>query len=321
MNEFELIQRLQQRNHVQRQDVIQGIGDDCARVAIPEGFELAITTDTLIGGVHFPENISPHAIGYKALAVNLSDLAAMGAEPAWVTLALSMPSNDLKWLDQFAEGFFSLAEIFNVVLIGGDTTRGPLSITIQAHGFVPTGQAITRSGAKAGDYICITGTLGEAGLALTQHKDQAQATAVNRLNYPTPRVTAGMALRGIASSAIDISDGLIADLGHILDASQVGARITLEELPLSKLMQENKDAMLMLQYALTSGDDYELCFTIPEEHIERVNALQYELNLPIKHIGNIEKQTGLRILRQDGEPLEITGGGYDHFSDKQQHDK
>ncbi|MBN1379754.1 MAG: thiamine-phosphate kinase [Gammaproteobacteria bacterium] len=322
MNEFELIDRLQQRNRVTRTDVVAGIGDDCARVTIPAGFELAITTDTLIDGVHFPKGTSAHAIGYKALAVNLSDLAAMGAEPAWVTLALTMPEADTNWLDQFAEGFYSLAEQYQVCLIGGDTTRGPLSVTIQAHGFIPENKALLRSGAKAGDYICVTGTLGDAGLELMKLAGTSPTVSgVNRLNYPLPRIEAGIALRDIASSAIDISDGLIADLGHILQASQVGARLTLEEIPLSSSLLEDQDPGMMLQLALTAGDDYELCFTIPEQQIEAVNQLQYQLNLPIKHIGNIEKELGLRIHRQDGRPLEIANDGYNHFSRKQELDQ
>lgn len=317
MSEFGLIGYLKQRNRVTRDDVLQGIGDDCARVTVPEGFELAITSDTLIEGVHFPVGTSAHAIGFKALAVNLSDLSAMGAQPAWVTLALTMPASDMDWLQQFAEGFFTLAETLNIQLIGGDTTQGSLSITVQAHGFIPRGQALTRSGAQSGDYICVTGALGEAGLELLKLGGASQQqTPVNRLNYPEPRVGAGLALRGIASAAIDISDGLIADLGHILEASQVGARLLLEEIPLSKAMREDQDPARMLELALTAGDDYELCFTIPENQIEAVNALQYQLNLPIKHIGNIQSQPGMRIYRRDGAPLEISNGGFAHFSDK-----
>jgi thiamine-monophosphate kinase len=225
-------------------------------------------------------------------------------------------------LTKFAEGFFTLSEQYQVCLIGGDTTCGPLSITIQAHGFVPEGKAIRRSGAKEGDYICVTGTLGDAGYELMKLGGKAQTVgSVNRLNYPLPRIEAGIALRDIASSAIDISDGLIADLGHILKASNVGARLTLEELPLSKTLQANKDPGMMLQLALTAGDDYELCFTIPEQHIEVVNELQYKLNLPIKHIGNIQKQSGLRIYRKGGQPLEIAADGYDHFSRKQENNR
>jgi len=319
MSEFDLIERLKQRNPVTRGDVVQGIGDDCARVVVPSGYELAITSDTLIEGVHFPYGTSAHAIGYKSLAVNLSDLAAMGAEPAWVTLALSMPQADTGWLDQFAEGFFSLAEKHQVCLIGGDTTRGPLSITIQAHGLVPANKALLRFGAKVGDYICVTGTLGDAGFELMRLGGKPQETTpFNALNYPVPRIEAGIALRDIATSAIDISDGLIADLGHVLQAGNVGARLTLEELPLSEKLREDQDPGAMLQLALTAGDDYELCFTIPEQQIEAVNALQYQLNLPIKHIGNIEEQPGLRIYRQDGRPLEIAEDGYNHFSGRQE---
>ncbi len=317
MAEFKLIDRFRQRNKVQRKDVLQGIGDDCARVEMPQGYELAITSDTLCEGVHFPQGTSAHAIGYKALAVNLSDLAAMGAQPSWVTLALTLPQHNARWLDDFAEGFFTLAERHNVQLIGGDTTQGPLSITVQAHGFIPAGKAITRSGAKPGDYICVTGTLGQAGLELLKLNGGIQRkTPYNRLNYPEPRIEAGIALREIASAAIDVSDGLIADLGHILDAGQVGARVVLEELPLSVTMMQDQDPAKMLELALTAGDDYEICFTMAEEHIDAANDLQKELNLPIKHIGNIEEAPGLRIHRKEGVPLEISSGGYEHFSEK-----
>ncbi|HEY3486500.1 MAG TPA: thiamine-phosphate kinase, partial [Gammaproteobacteria bacterium] len=259
MAEFDLIEYLRRHNPVQRPDVLQGIGDDCARVQVQEGFELAVTTDTLVAGVHFPVETSPHAIGYKSLAVNLSDLAAMGAEPAWVTLALTLPDANMKWLESFAAGFFTLAKQYGVQLIGGDTTQGPLSITVQAQGFIPRGQAITRGGAKPGDYICVTGALGEAGLNLLKHMSgEAAPSAVNRLNYPEPRIIAGIALRGVASAAIDVSDGLIADLGHILTASKVGARLTLEELPLSEAMRQDQDPAKMFELALTAGDDYEL---------------------------------------------------------------
>lgn len=317
MSEFELIERLRRHNRVGRDDVIQGIGDDAARLRVPDGVELVVTVDTLIGGVHFPAGTSPHAIGFKSLAVNLSDLAAMGAEPAWVTLALSLPEANPDWLDLFAEGFFTLAEQHRVVLAGGDTTRGPLSVTVQAHGFLPPGRALTRGGARPGDTVCVTGHLGQAGLELSRLEGRAVTrTPVNRLNYPIPRVEAGLALRGIASAAIDISDGLIADLGHILQASGAGAQIMLDALPLSPDMLAEPDRAAMLQQALTAGDDYELCFTVGPEHLETVDALQHELNLPIKPIGTVEAQHGLRIHRPDGPPLEIASGGYDHFSGK-----
>ncbi len=315
--EFDLIEQLKQRNPVSREDVLQGIGDDCARVTMPTGFELAVTTDTLIEAVHFPQGTSAHSIGYKALAVNLSDLAAMGAEPAWVSLALSMPTADEKWLANFAEGFFSLAEQFNVQLIGGDTTQGSLSITIHAQGLIPEGQALTRSGAQIGDYILVTGQLGQANLELLRLAGaEPISTPVNRLNYPEPRVIAGMGLRGIATAAIDLSDGLISDLGHILNDSGLGAQVHLAKLPMSQAMREDQDPAKMIELALAGGDDYELCFTVPDEKIDAVNELQYALKLPITHIGNIEKQPGLRLHREGAAPLEIASGGYQHFSEK-----
>ncbi|MBA3582049.1 MAG: thiamine-phosphate kinase [Gammaproteobacteria bacterium] len=314
--EFDLIKRLTELNSVQREDVILGIGDDAARLLVPDGHELIVSMDTLVSGVHFPENTTPQAIGYKALAVNLSDLAAMGAEPAWVTLALTMPQANSLWLEAFAQGFLTLAREHNVQLIGGDTTQGPLSITVQAHGFTPRGQALTRAGAKVGDYIAVTGYLGDAGRELKSlNKSSPLNDAINRLNYPYPRVQAGLALLGIATACIDISDGLIADLGHILERSQVGARVLLDKIPISEASLHSK-GFPVLELALTAGDDYELCFTFPESRIDDINKIQHQLSLPMTHIGFIEETRGLRLHRPDGRPIEIANNGYQHFSKK-----
>ena len=214
LDEFGIIRRHFYRNAPVRDDVVAGIGDDAAVLRVPTGQELVVCTDTLVAGRHFPGTTTPGAIGHKVLAVNLSDLAAMGAEPAWVTLALTLPDYDEAWMDAFMQGFFELADRCHVALVGGDTTRGPLSVTVQATGFVPAGQALMRHGAQPGDHIYVTGTLGDAGLALLQG-EQAAGDLRQRLDYPEPRLQAGLALRGLATSVIDVSDGLLLSLIHI----------------------------------------------------------------------------------------------------------
>jgi thiamine-monophosphate kinase len=318
--EFDLIQRFFTEQAVHRSDVLLGIGDDAALLSPPPGAALSVSTDTLIAGVHFPENTSARAIGYKALAVNLSDLAAMGAEPAWVTLAISLPENNAAWLSEFARGFFELATEFGVQLVGGDTTRGPLSITVQVTGFVPPTQALTRSGAQAGDAVFLTGTLGDAGLGLQlQQQSQTSGDAlalIQRLDYPTPRVAAGLALRDIANSAIDISDGLAADLGHVLVASGVGADIDIDCLPLSSafLSVASADAW---QQAVSAGDDYELCFTAPQAQQADVLARLQDI-CPCVRIGTISAQVGLRWRDAQQNQHVIEQTGFDHFSGAEQ---
>ena len=234
MKEFELINRYFKGRGISRRDVNVGIGDDCALVTVPENCQLAVTTDTLVAGVHFFDDIAPRALGHRALAVNLSDLAAMGAEPTWISVALTLPSIDVQqWLEELTDGMHEIAEYFNVQIIGGDTTQGPLTITICAKGTVPQGKALRRNGAKVGDWIFVTGPLGDAGLAIEARKQGIKIAPEHlnhvkqRLDYPTPRVAAGQILRGLASSAIDISDGLLADLGHILNMSQVSATVNM----------------------------------------------------------------------------------------------
>lgn len=310
MPEFSLVERLNALNPVRRDDVLLGIGDDCAILKLPVNTELAITTDTLIAGVHFLENTSADAIGYKALAVNLSDLAANGAEPAWATLALSMPQDDPVWLEDFAKGFFRLAKQYGVHLVGGDTTQGALSITVQACGFVPFDQTLRRMGAKPGDYIYVSGFLGDAGLELISK----QGGPGSRLDYPVPRVELGMSLRNIATAAIDISDGLVADLGHILTASNVGATIHLEQLPLSDFLRSHCEINIGQELALSAGDDYELCFTVaPEKAFEIENLIKVK-GLPITAIGTIEAQSGLRILDLNRQQVVVKKSGFRHFS-------
>ncbi len=277
--------------------------------------------------MHFRVDTDPAALGHKALAVNLSDLAAMGAEPAWAMLALTLPSADETWLEGFAGGFCALAREHGVALIGGDTTRGPLSITVQVQGFAPAGQALRRDGARAGDTIHVTGTLGDAGLAL-RFADQAPASLARedlgwlrgRLDRPAPRVAVGMALRGRARAAIDVSDGLLADLGHILAASGVGATLWLDRLPLSAPFRRGIAALaradgvgeddLAATVALSAGDDYELCFTAAAEAAIGDDVA----GTRCAAIGVIEAEPGLRCLRRDGSAWQPASRGFDHFS-------
>ncbi len=325
-SEFQLIQSyFADPEQVTRPDLILGIGDDCAIVAPREQSNLAISIDTLIGGVHFPHNTTPDAIAYKALAVNLSDLAAMGAEPAWFTLSLTLPevlynnrSRD-EWVGQFSQSLFSLASEHNIQLIGGDTTRGPLAITIQISGYVSKENAMKRSGAKPGDLIIVTGALGAAAIgldiALEQNEEhyaclseQHKQEALRALNYPQAKIKEGLSLQSIVHSALDLSDGLVSDLGHILTASDVGAKLFLEQLPLSDTLACLNKRMAW-ETALTGGDDYELCFTLAEENWLSVKREHPEFTA----IGVITAQKGLRLLDADGEELKIHTRGYDHF--------
>lgn len=329
--EFELIEQFFTAHTKQRRDVLLGIGDDCALLQAPTGQLLAVSTDTLIAGVHFPINTAPYDIGYKALAVNLSDLAAMGAEPAWITLALTMPQVDIAWLTAFRQGFFELIDRYGLQLIGGDTTRGPLSISVQVHGFVPENKALRRSGAQVGDRIYVSGTLGDAGLALQllmkdaavgatggrpSRKTQTVAASdgiSRRLHHPEPRINLGLALRGIATSAIDISDGLAADLGHILKASKVGASVLVEDLPLSSELKERLTQEQAWQLALSGGDDYELCFTVPAERESKLITALKSLDCAYTCIGRIEVEPGLRLQHRNGTAFPLSVDGYRHF--------
>jgi thiamine-monophosphate kinase len=297
MNEFSIIEKffVKKKN---RPDVSIGIGDDGAIVSVPMNHELVITTDTLVNNIHFDEKTSPENLGYKSLAVNLSDLAAMGATPAWFTLALTMPQVDENWLTEFSHGLFDLANAFHVQLIGGDITRGPLSITIGALGFVPNNGALLRSTAKAHDNIYVTGTLGDAGFSL-KNLDFART----RLDRPTPRVHEGEKLRGFAHAAIDISDGLVSDLGHILEKSQKGAIIFVDQIPLSDTLRA-LSLDKVLPYALASGDDYELCFTMDENKKPPIECTL---------IGKITEDAGLRLEFSDGKKYDGKVDGYQHF--------
>jgi thiamine-monophosphate kinase len=318
-SEFDIIRRYFEHHGPARADVALGIGDDAALLAPPSGQQLAVSVDTLVAGVHFPLETGPEAIGHKSLAVNLSDLAAMGAEPAWATLALTLPAADEAWLAAFCEGFFAAAREHNVALVGGDTTHGPLSITVQIMGFVPPGQALTRAGAKAGDDVFVTGTLGDAGAGLRVVQGTLRVSSAigeqlkARLDRPTPRVAAGLALRGLASAAIDISDGLAADLGHILEASDVGAELELAKLPLSDALRQ---CGLPEPWRLvaTAGDDYELCFTLPPENEREALARLAALGCPATRIGTITAAPGLKCVDTSGKVVTLDATGYDHFA-------
>ena len=316
--EFEIIRRYFTRQQPQRDDVIAGIGDDAALLQVPSGSELVVCMDTLVAGVHFPESTPAAAIGHKALAVNLSDLAAMGAIPAWATLSLTLSDNDAAWLEDFSQAFSRLADRYGVQLVGGDTTRGPLSITVQAHGFVPAGRALRRQGARPGDRIYVTGTLGDAGLAL-QLGDQADPVLRQRLDYPEPRIAAGQLLREYASAAIDISDGLLADLGHLLEADDTGASIDIDALPRSAVFtvttQQAGFTQRDLFYALplSAGDDYELCFTVPEQSCEEMELALSSQTINCTAIGVIEQQPGIRCRRANGDMYQAAVEGYQHF--------
>jgi thiamine-monophosphate kinase len=302
VDEFGLIARYFAAGFPARRDVRLGVGDDAALCLPPPGMELAIAIDTLVAGVHFPLSTAPADIGYKALAVNLSDLAAMAAEPAWFTLALTCPQADPAWLAEFSHGLRQAAELGGVALIGGDTTRGPLSVTVQITGFAPPGQALRRNGARPGDGIYVTGTLGDAGLALrgVLAGTPVAPELLQRLNRPTPRIQEALALRGIATSAIDISDGLLADLGHILEASGVGANVRLAQIPLSPVMREAG----AWELALSAGDDYELCFTAPDHAALPANCTR---------IGVIDAAAGLRCFTASGGLWQPETAGYQHF--------
>ncbi len=305
MNEFELIRTYFE---VDDHDAVLGIGDDAALIAPARDQLLAVAVDTIVSGQHFPHATAAHAIGHRALAVNLSDLAAMGATPRWFTLALTLPESDGEWLEAFSEGLLSLARQHRVGLIGGDTTRGPLTITVQALGEVGD-DALRRDGAKPGDIIYVSRTLGDAaaGLALLDSKDSDDATQflVDRFLYPTPRVGLGQRLRGRATAAIDISDGLIADLGHICTASNCAAAVDVAALPVSEQLRARVGDETAIKLALQGGDDYELCFTAPAH----IDGSQWP---DCQAIGRIEEGASVTVY-DAGEPVKLERHGYQHF--------
>jgi len=319
-SEFSLIDRYLAAQGLHRADVALGIGDDCALLVPPAGQQLVVTLDTLVADVHFFADADPESIGHKALAVNLSDLASMGAIPAWATLALTLPKADENWLGRFCRGLFALADRYDVQLVGGDTTHGPTTvITLQAHGFIPPGLALRRDGARPGDGIYVTGTPGDAGLALAAAFGQATIALGHghfmqaRLERPEPRITEGVALRGIANAAIDVSDGLAQDLGHLLERSDVGARLEIDRLPLSPALTASLDRDVVIGTALASGDDYELCFTVPPEQTLRLETVAATWDCRCTRIGVITAEPGLRLVRADDSAFPLERLGYDHF--------
>ena len=321
MNEFELIER-----YFRRPDhdpaVRVGSGDDAAVVQPAPGCELALSVDMLVEGRHFLPDVDPAALGHKTLAVNLSDLAAMGATPRWALLAGALPRVDEDWLAAFAEGFFALADRFNVSLIGGDTTRGPLNLCVTVIGELPSGAALTRAGATPGDDLYVSGTLGDAALALAalQGKTIVDASMLpvllRRLERPEPRIELGVALRGVATSALDLSDGLTGDVGHVLKASRVGAAIALDALPLSSALAgrlRGSERALALHCVLAGGDDYELCFTAPMAMRERIGSIARSVALPLTRIGAITAAPGLVVRDERGDVMPTLPDAWDHF--------
>ncbi len=327
MNEFELIQAYFSTlaSKGVGKGVELGIGDDCAILTPPANSQLVVSTDTLIAGVHFPDSTSAFDIGFKSLAVNLSDLAAMGASPLWFTLCITLPDRNTQWVEGFCNGMAELIQQTGIQLVGGDTTKGPLSISIHVTGAVPVGEALTRHGACVGDDVYVSGVIGHgaAGLEMVlsdfeapdgSRFDEYLLDALQRFNRPQPRLALGQALRGIATSCIDISDGLLADLQHVLSASEVGARLVLESVPLSDAVMagclfgdksERENRLL----ACNAGDDYELCFTAPENKRESVDALAAEQIVTLTRIGSVVE--GASIVEKGGE--ELVGLGYQHF--------
>lgn len=317
MNEFELIARYFSRPCPDA-SVLLGVGDDCAALQVPAGENLLISTDLLVEGRHFPESTAAFDVGYKAMAVNLSDLAAMGARPLGVTLGLALPSIEPDWLEAFAQGFYTLAEQHGICLVGGDTVKSPVrTLAVTVMGSAPSGRILKRSGARPGDLIAVTGTVGDAGLGLRsiQHPESVPVSVTPeeiaflqmRLNRPTPRVEAGRRLAGLAHAALDVSDGLLQDLGHLLTASGVGAVVEMEHLPLSPAARSWIAAdQARSELPLTAGDDYELLFSIPPEQWAA-------LNVPATVIGRITEDKRLRVLDAQGRDVAVATQGFDHF--------
>lgn len=314
-SEFALIDRYFKRpSH----HSVLGVGDDGAILRVAPGCELVVSTDMLVAGTHFLPDTNPEDLGWKVLAVNVSDMAAMGASPKWALLAVALPAATESWLEKFARGFFACADAFGIDVIGGDTTKGPRNFCVTIFGEVPAGKALLRSGARPGDEIWVSGAPGRAALGLAQLQGRValdaalQADCLAALHRPQPRVALGMALRGLASAAIDVSDGLLADLGHILESSGVAAKLEIAVPPQPTL----PDTALWQDCFLAGGDDYELLFTAPASRHADVAALARQLELPLARIGTIEACTagGLTVLDENGLPLETARRGYDHFA-------
>lgn len=296
-----------------------GVGDDAALLEVSPGKQLAVTMDTMVAGTHFLVDSEARPLGHKALAVNLSDLAAMGAHPRFALLALSLPQADENWLAEFADGFFHLAGNFDVELVGGDTTRGPLSITVTALGEVSPGKALTRAGARAGDDIWVSGVLGSAALAVLHGKGELRlkgpdlAHCLARLHTPVPRVALGEALVGVASAAIDVSDGLVADLGHLCERSGVGAQIDLPAVPCSPEVSALRNVPLVQGAILAGGDDYELVFTAPASAAREIVAISGRVGVAATRVGRIIGASGVQVRDASGKMIALAQEGFDHF--------
>jgi thiamine-monophosphate kinase len=318
-DEFSLISRYFSACGIAGEDTLLGVGDDCALLTPAAGEVLAVTTDTLLADVHFPRNSPARYIAQRALAVNLSDIAAVGATPRWFQLALTTPTADPSWLSEFSAGLNAMANQFNCTLVGGDTTRGPLTITITLMGTVPPDKALKRSGANPGDSIFVSGSLGDGagGLASIEGRlSAAREDAVYLEEHfwqPKPRISEGLEIRTFASAAIDISDGLLADLGHIAKASQVGALLELDKLPLSRALQRAASVQQGRAWALAGGDDYALCFTVPADRVAHCQRLIDGGLLEATSIGVIEEGAGVRCVDEDGQTVEVECSGYKHF--------
>jgi len=316
LSEFELISRY--FTPPTRHTVLAG-GDDAALVAATAGMELVVSADMLVAGRHFFDNADPYGVGYKCLAVNLSDIAAMGARPRWVTLSIALPHADESWIEPFSRGFLDLAREHDVDLIGGDTTQGPLTVCVQILGEVPAGEALRRDGAIPGDEVWVSGTVGDAAIALAHLRGKFKLQTgesgylLGRLDRPSARVALGQALRGVANSAIDISDGLVADIGHIAERSQVHIVINWDDVPLSSTVERHKSQPLIRDCALSGGDDYELGFTAARERHEALMALSSALGVPLTPIGRVEAGKGVTVLDAFAQPMVLKGTGFDHF--------
>jgi thiamine-monophosphate kinase len=318
LNEFSLIEHyFATVGHAE--GVVLGVGDDGALLDVPTGHHLVVSVDTLVAGVHFPQDAAADDIAHRALRVNLSDFAAMGATPRWFTLALTLPGADMAWLAAFSRALAMDAEQFGCVLVGGDTTAGPLSISIQLMGLVPTGRALTRSGARAGDHVYVTGTLGEGAAALRLFEPSVKLTGAvreqlkERFYQPTPRLQEGLALRGLASAALDVSDGLLADLGHIAEQSALGAELQLSVLPVAPWLKKLADAGTVQDWVLSGGDDYELCFTVPTENLAAIDGMIAKGKLIATCIGRMTTTTGVRCIDDNGKLVPVGQTGYRHF--------
>ena len=317
MDEFSLINTYFKDLTSSRDDVIVGVGDDAACLQIPVGMDLLVSCDTLVSEVHFLSTWDPYDIAYKAVMVNVSDMAAMGAKPCWITLALTLPNLDQSWLERFSCGLKVALNQYNIALIGGDTTRGPLAMTLTIHGLASKGKILKRSGAKVGDLIYVSGLLGAAALAVEflTHKDlnaSDKLALMSKLLHPVPRIDLADILISVATSAIDISDGLSADLNHICEASEVGACLNLDAIPIHPLLKKYK-GIKALDFALTGGDDYELCFTVSAGNEKQFLKRSGELGLLCYPIGIIEAEPGLRGTNEQGERVALASRGYCHF--------